>query len=352
MTGKMTVQRRSLCTWTGMAVGFRSFCAVTIDGGQLYGSAWISVLIGLLLAAPCAAALIALRPNGGKNMPEAALRQTASDWGTKLFAAVLMLALIYDAGAVISLMSSTARYVAMPETNRLLMRAVTAAAVVVISMLGASAAANAAVMWRRLLAVLILLLILTQMKFFRFSWITPLLGPGAEELFLNALPAAGMFSFSAAGWLMLEPEHDQEGTAILKCVLLSGLVAASLSLMIGMLVPGMEQEPPTRSFRIGRLLANDRAGLTLEMPYIILLYSGMLTMLVFELTAAARTAQIVFGRMEGKSAALMTGSLAFLLSVSRLTEREMLRQISLWYYPVIAAPVLLIGLTAWMKRKK
>ena len=263
-----------------------------------------------------------------------------------------VIVLTVDAAMAVGLMSGTAKYVAVPEANRILMRAVTAGSAMMISMMGAQAAAGAAVLWKKLAAVLIAVLILSQAKFFRLSWLLPVLGPGAGEIGRSALPAAGMLAFSAAGWLMLEPEDDKRGSAVVKCVAGSGLIAAVLLLMLGMLIPGMLEEPPTRGFRIGRLLANDRAGLTLEMPYVVLLYGGMLTMLVFEMCAAARALGVLFPEMDGKICAGAVGASAFLLSVSPWAGRDAARMISEWYYPAIAAPVCLTGLIAWLKTKK
>ena len=352
MNGKMTVQRRSLCTWAAMAAGFRTFYAVIIDGRQLFGSAWISVLAAVLLFAPVGGALIAMRKMDPSHLPEEALEAAGGRWGRRLVGVMFAVVLIYDAGAVVSLMSGTAKYVAMPEANRILIRAVTAAAATVAVLMGAAAAAGAAVLWRRLTAVLIVLLIGTQMRYFRPEWLSPLFGPGIAEIGKNAIPAAGMLTLSAGGWLMLEPEHDRKGSALLRCIVRSGLIASALSLMFGMLVPGMLEETPTRSFRIGRLLANDRAGLTLEMPYVVLLYSGMYTMLVFELAASVKAIGLIFPRMNIKWTSVTVGFAAFLLSVSPWAERDVLRVISVWYYPLIALPLCLMGAAAWIRRRK
>lgn len=352
MMGRMTAQRRSLCTWMGMAIGFRAFWAVAVDGGQLFGSTWLAMLIGLLLSLPAAAALISVR----RLRPELdgidALKTAAGGTGVKFAGLILTIVLVYDAGAVITLMTSTAKYVAMPEANRNMLKAVTVAAAVTASLMGASAAADAAVLWKRLAAALIAVLVLTQAKYFRGAFLTPVLGPGVGEIMKNAIPAAGMFAFAAAGWLMLEPQHDRTGTAVLKCALKSGLFAAALALCMSMLIPGMPDEPPTRSFRIGRLLANDRAGLTLEMPYVILIYSGMLTALVFEVTAAARAAEIILPDMSAGKRVCLIGVAALGLSLSRWSEREVLMKVAMWYYPLIAAPFVLIGLRAWAKMRK
>lgn len=349
---RYTAQRRSLSTWTGMAIGFRAFYAVMVDGGELFGSAWLAMLMSVLGAVPVGLALKMLRSAAPERTAVAALEEAAGTWGKRLIGLALFAILTYDAGAVVSLMSSTAKYVAMPEANRNLVKLATAAAAVAASLMGTRACADASVLWRRLAAALIVVLVLMQARYFRISWLTPVLGPGIGEVAKNALPAAGIYAFTAAGWLMLEPEHDRTGGAMIRCILFSGLIAAALSLLLGTLIPGMTEAPATRSFRIGRLLTNDRAGLTLEMPYVVLLYSGMLTMLVFELCASANALHMVLNGVEWKACAWTAGGAAFLLSVGRWTDREALKMLSAWYYPVIALPVCLAGLAAWNRSRR
>lgn len=352
MMGKMTAQRCSLCTLFGMAAGFRAFYAVIVDGGRLFGSGWISIVLGLLLSIPVAAALMMIR-RAQPDLPAAqALRWAAGKWGARLTGAVLLVILVYDAGGVISIMSSTVRYVAMPEANRNIIKAVIALICVAAVLMGTAAIANAAVLWKRLAAVLIAVLVLAQASQFRAAWLTPVLGPGVGGLMENALPAAGMFSFMAAAWLMLEPGHDRTGTALLKSALCSGMIAAALALALGMLVPGMLDEPSLRSFKLGRLLANDRAGLSLEMPYVALIFSGMLSMLLFELAAAANALMIMLSGINRRIGAALVCGGALVLSLAGWAEREALAEISKWYYPLIAATMAVIGLAAWIRRRK
>lgn len=352
MMGKMTAQRRSLCTLFGMATGFRAFYAVIVDGGRLFGSGWISIVLGLLLSLPVVVVLMAIRRVQPEIPAADALKWAAGKWGARLIAGALAAILIYDAGGVISIMTSTVRYVAMPEANRNVIKITVALVCTAAVLMGTSAIANAVVLWKRLAVILIAALVLAQVPQFRAAWLTPLLGPGVEILTENALPAAGMFSFAAAAWLMLEPEHDKKGAALMKSALISGVIAAGLALAFGMLVPGMLDEPSLRSFKLGRLLANDRAGLSLEMPYVTLIFSGMLSVLLFELAAAANALAIVLPGMNRQMGAALVCCGALAVSFTGCAEREKLVEISKWYYPLIAAPVVLTGLTAWIRRRK
>ncbi len=344
MKTELTAQRRSLCAMTGIAIGFRVFYAMAVDGGELYGSGWISVLLGLVMALPVGAALIALRNTDWSRNGGSAFRKAA--------VLILFAVLTYDLGAGVQAASGMVRYASMPTANRNIIKAVTAAAATGAALMGTEAAANAASMWKKCAAVLIGVLILAQVKYLEPAWITPLLGPGAGKLAGSAIPAAGMFCFASGGWLMLEPEHDKNGRAMLKTMIGCGLTAAALMLLYGMLVPGMAEEPPTRSFRIGRLLANGRAGLSLEMPYMALIYGCMLTTLVFETAAASKALMMAAGRLNARVCVAAVGLLAFGLSVSGAAESGMVRRVSMWYYPAIGLAVGAAGLAAMVRRKR
>ncbi len=352
---KTSAQRRSICTLTGIAIGFRAVYAVLVDGAQMFGSAWIAILLALLLALPTAGSLMLLRKAHPQTDAAAALKRTAGKWGTKIIGLLLLVVLLYDSAAVLRLMNAAAKYVAMPEGNKFAIMGVTALAAALTALLGVSAIANAAVMWKRLLIVLIGILIVTQMAYFQWAWLFPILGAGMDVLVRESLPAAGIFSFIVCGWLMMEPQHDQSGTAILGAQVRSALTAAVIAVLFAMLIPGMLEEPPGRGFRIGRLLMNDRAGLSLEMPYVVLIYSGMLTMLIFEVSAAAAALNLCFERMKRNICVIVCSVLSFGAAAAGLAERETLRTLAMWYYPLIAAPVLAVGIRAliqWRMRRK
>ncbi len=353
-TVKTAAQRRSICTWTGIAVGFRAFYALTVDGAQMFSGGWIAVLLSGLLALPVMLALREIRRAYPNESAVQAFRNTAGTWLSRLTAAVLFAVLTYDSAAVLRLMNSTAKYVAIPEGNRIVIMGVTALAGTAAVLLGTSAAANAAVLWKKLMPVLIGILIVTQMRHFQGAWLFPILGAGGKVLLTESVPAAGIFCFAVCGWLMMEPQHDQNGAAMPKMLMHTVLMTAVIVLLFAMLLPGMLSEPPGRGFRIGRLLMNDRSGLSLEMPYVVLIYGGMLCMLIFELSASAAALNLCIGRLKRNVCVIAAGAVSLAAAAGGAAEREILRSLSPWYYPLIAVPFVIAGVRAFicMRRKK
>jgi len=227
----------------------------------------------------------------------------------------------------------------------------TAIPAVLAAMMGPGAATGGAVMWRRLMAALIVVLAAAQATSFRAAWLTPVLGPGIMELARESLPAAGIFSLSAAGWLMIAEGEDKRGRTIPVSLIRSGLATVALVVMFGMLTPGIPGEPAVRSVRLGRLLANDRAGLSLELPYVTLIFGGMLTMLVFELAAAACAVRLVLPNVRYVFCAAAAGGIALLIALSGLSEREAVSAVSGWYYPAAALPFCTAGISACIRKR-
>lgn len=346
------VQQRSLCTWTGIAIGFRVFFAVMVDGAQLFSGGWIAVLMAGALALPIMLALKMMRCAYPDKRAVQAFESASGVWVGKISMLLLFLVLIYDCAAVLRLMSGTAKYVAMPEGNGMIIMAVTMLTAVLAALPGVRAAANAAVLWKKLMLVLIGMLIVFQLRYFQGAWLFPILGRGIKQLARESIPPAGIFCFAAGGWLMMEPQHDQKGQAMMKNLLTTALSTAAIALLFAMLIPGMLQEPPVRSFRIGRLLMNDRSGLSLEMPYVVLIYAGMLTMLIFELNAAAAAMNLCIKPLKRKVCLIAAGLIAFSAAAGGIAERQVLRTVSMWYYPLLAAPIVFAGIRAWIGRRK
>lgn len=352
MSANTRANRRGICTLTGMAVGFRVFYAAVVDSGQLLGSMWISVLAGMLLALPAALFLAAVRRCCPQAEAGEAVRSLLGGMGLKALAAIYLPVLIYDAGASLRIMSSAAKYVAMPESNRTVILLVTAIFASACVALGGRAAAGGAVLWRRLAAILLVILVVTQLPYFRIGWLTPVLGPGLPILVGDALPLAGIFGFIVPAWLMMEPEHDRAGWAILHTLLKSGLITTAMTVIFCMLVPSMPDGQQMRTFRLGWLLTNGRAGLSLEMPYVVLLYSGFLTMLVFELAAGARMLEALFPKLSQLWRSALAGAAAFLIAACGGAEQMMVKRLSGWYYPAMLAPAVLLGTAGLIRMRR
>lgn len=346
MKNTSTAGRREIGTLTGMAIGFRAFLAAVLDGSGLMNSTWLALLTGGALALPAVGAMALVRRFRPKEEGGQAICSTVGRRAAACLYALWLVLLIYDGAASLRLLCSTVRYVAMPESNRVLIMLAAASASTAAVALGTDAAAGGAVLWKKLMAVLIVLIVLAQARYFRPAWITPVLGPGGAALLKGAVPLGGIFSMAACGWLMMEPDQDEKGGALVSTVGISMLTAAALAAAFAMITPLMQQEPELRSFRLGRLLGNARSGLSLELPYVTLLFGGMLTMLTYELAAAVRVLELLAPRIKRRWCAAASGLLILALASAGLAEREYATAAALFYYPLAAAPALTAGICA------
>lgn len=347
-----SAQKKEVCALVGVAAGFRAFYEVTVDDGQLMNGAWISILLGMILALPTALSLAAIRRYRPEAETDSVVRELVGSGGLKALAATYLSVMVYDAGASLRIMASAAKYVAMPEENRALIMLTTAAAAGICVGLGARATAGGALLWRKLALILLATLAVTQLPYYRTGWLTPILGPGTKVLLDGAIPTAGMFCFPAAAWLLMSPEHDREGKAMLYTLLRSGLVCAASAVLFCMLVPSVLSGDQFRTVRLGRLLLNGRGGLSLEMPYVVLLYGGFLTMLLFELTVGAHVLRAFAPKLSQKWRTGIVSGAAFLIAVCGGAEQAAVARLSAWYYPLLAAPAAILGTIAWLRMRR
>ena len=199
MKGKGGVQRREICVLTGMALIFRAVYAVMVEEGELMNAGVPAALLALLLSLPAAAFLIPLRRRTPGCPADEAVRQAVGRGGARLLGGVLFCLLSYDAAVSLRILAGAVRYVAMPESGLSGIMAAAAVAVALAAGRGEAAAAGVAVLWRRAAVILAVLLVIVQLPQMNGAYLTPVLGPGLEEIWKGSLPVAGIFCFSVAG---------------------------------------------------------------------------------------------------------------------------------------------------------
>ncbi len=342
----MTAHRRGICVLCGMAIGFRLFFTVVVSGNKLLNSGWISILLGCILALPAALLLMLMRRKNRTLPAETVVKKGVGIWGSRLFGIVLFAVMSYETAATAQIFCDTARHVALSGISPLALVAVTLIAAMLAVSNGTDAVAGAGILWSKLATILLLLLLVIQVPYYRPAFLTPILGPGLQSLAEGALPIAGIFSFVVAAWMMLRPERDNQGTAMLRTVLITCVVSVIATIVCAMLLPTIVYKSNALMYCPEHLLITDRAGLSLEMIYVILFYGGLMTTVLFELCAAARALKMVFPMARDTLCTIFSGIVPFIFSALRLTDTDMVEKVSMWYYPLIVIPVVIISLAS------
>lgn len=336
----MTGQRRGVCVLGAAAVMLRVFVMTVLDEPYLLNAGWLSALcggaMGMVALLPC---LIAGRAGRGGF-------ETLSGGAGRLAALLVAPVLIYDAAAVIRLLSGLAAYSAMASFPLYALYMPAVGAALLFCLMGPGALTGTAIIWRKLGIALGVILLATQLGDMEPSNLVPVLGPGMPLLFEGAWRAAGLTaSFVLAAYVMMGPRA--KGKAAFPAALTGALIIAVLgTAAFSMLVPAMPSGPATRLFRMEALMDNGLSGLSMELVYVLLLEGGLVLTACFETMGAAACLMRAFsiGRTalkrldtRGKVIAIAVCALEMALIAFNLAGRAAMLAVSAWYYPLALA---------------
>ena len=258
--------------------------------------------------------------------------------------------LIYDAAAVIRLLSGLAAYSAMASFPLYALYLPVVGAALVFCLMGPGALTGTAIIWRKLGIALGVILLATQLGDMEPSNLVPLLGPGMPLLFEGAWRAAGLTaSMTLAAYVMMGPRV--KGKSVFPLALAGALIIGVLgAAAFSMLVPAMPSGPATRLFRMEALMDNGLSGLSMELVYVLLLEGGLVLTACFETMGAAACLMRAFstGRAaldkpdaRGKVIAITVCALETALIAFNLAGRAAMLAVSTWYYPIALAAAML-----------
>lgn len=340
----MTGQRRGVCVLGAAAVMLRVFVMTVLDEPYLLNAGWLSALcggaMGMIALLPCL-----LEGRSGRGGFE-----TLSGGVGRISALLIAPVLIYDAAAVMRLLSGLAAYSAMASFPLYALYLPVVGAAFLFCLMGPGALTGTAIIWRKLGIALGLILLATQLGDMEPSNLVPVLGPGVPLLFEGAWRAAGLTaSLVLVAYVMMGPRV--KGKAAFPAALVGALIIGVLgAAAFSMLVPAMPSGPATRLFRMEVLMDNGLSGLSMELVYVLLLEGGLVLTACFEtmgasacLMRAISTSRAALDRPDarGKVIAIAVCALETALIVFNMAGRAAMLAVSAWYYPVALAAVAL-----------
>ena len=243
----------------------RLFYGLMVEAKDLHNGAWLSVLLGAILAMPVI--LLAGRClNGGRA-------------GALKLALLALLSM--DAAAVMEGMAYSESFIAFDHVPVVVLMLPLALALGRSLAVGGDAVGAAARIWMWAFLPLLLMVIAMQLPYYRPGWLCPVLGYGVGGVLLWSLRAAGWLAMiSAAG--MAVSDGEMTFVRVRRGLMLSAVAAALLIVLRLMMTPSMEPAAMTRGLRIDTLLTNGRAPLYLQLPMIVMWFVGLLHLLCFE----------------------------------------------------------------------
>ena len=336
------------------AVSTRLLMGVFLDLPWLYNAGWIAALGATLLCLPLG--LLADRVTRACPVGSiaGALEERAGRGVARSVFALLCLICVYETAATSRVLSNTVRHVALAEASAISLLLPLLLVAMLCACFGGQAVGGAARIWLRVMPVLLCIALLLQLRAFRPSWLTPVLGPGVEVLASGSVSASGWLSLSAVIWLCAQRDRKPEKrrhTAVGMIAAIGVFSAVSLALL-ALLAPPSVRADLTRTYQLDKLLANGRVAQGAQLPLIILWYAGLLFNVTADLFLAAKLLQLSAPRLDGRLSALLAGVASGAAAMLGWAEQTMVVYCARWLFAAVATLLLALFLAPLRKGGK
>lgn len=348
----LTVERRGALVLGGVALSSRMIYSALVDSPGLDNATWISILLAGVCSFPVALALKLIRRAYPHQPPEQALERAVGKPLLKLWAALMLLYSVFDAACTLQALSGSASYFALNSTPMWVVISVTLVTVFLGSWCGANAVCGMAQLWVRLLPFMLLIVVWIQLPYLKPNWLLPVLGPGPTVIWHYTKPLAGYLTVIAALWFMVSNKDDEKGNSMLWVLLISCVSALLIALLASMMAPPMPAAPNTRGFRLDVLCSNGRAGLSPQLPLMLLSFGNLVLTVSLSLLLASRMLYLLFPKFQESICLMVVSAACLLLALLGMAVREAVWMIDFYRYLAFGVPALVFAPIAQIKSRR
>lgn len=346
-----------MCALTLTAITVRIFYLIAIDAPETENSGWLAALIGAFLSVPSVLGAYILMKRSGETL-ESALVNTIGKTGVRLFSLALSLALMYEASALFTIVTSSGSYATLYDMHKLLLLVPTSLSVIYACTKGGNGIGGAAEVWIRIYLILYIIILLLEYDTMSLSNVFPLMGPGAKKLLKSGMSAMMYYCLIPVSFL-LESGYQVKGRGVQKkikpesilwvfllCVFVSVLVLMVHSMMYPSLKPVFE----SRSSGMDLMLSNGRSNRTVQLPILIIWFSGLALSAGYMLFCSGRLMNIAL-KERGCKCMVLLGLVSMVIALFRLSGQEHTLRFSSAFGPFLSGAFFLIGLKQIIFRK-
>jgi len=334
----MNINTRSVISLGVIGVGFQLFYALIVDTPNMTSGFLPALLLSALGFLPALLAFF-LMEHRADLPPLQRLKQAAGDRPAKAYLLLLSVFLLLSSALSVSELTDVSSYIALSAVSKHWLHLVTVLVVCLCSLCGIRSVAGSSRIRMLYLPALLLIVLVAQFRSLMPRWLFPVLGDGLPALLREAAPLCGVQTLLVPLWLLCGSGKVMGGIH-LRVVLYVALAC----LIQCMLTPTMPYAPKTWFFRLDTVLSNGRTSLSLQLPYMIILYTGLLTGGCYALSMAASLLAECFPGIKPRWFVLGGGALMLALLCSGLFTQQQARLLRMAAWPVISLPLLLIAL--------
>ncbi|MBR1821805.1 MAG: hypothetical protein IJ769_09300 [Clostridia bacterium] len=289
--------RAAACT----AIAARLLLGLMVEAPVTHNGAWLSAIMGGLLAAPWLLCVQYLRRRSSDN--------------PALLSFVLMALTIWDAAVVLNAVTRSAGYLALDRSPPAVLALPIGLAALWCVYRNGDAVGYGAMLWARIALILLPGIALLQVRYLRSEWLWPLLGSGWQAIFDGAVESAGSIVAAAAVLLLEDEKSEGASKQPSPMPMLAGAVATAVAMiLLRLMMTPTQLDDGGWVNRLDSLLCNGRAPLYLQLPLIVMWFGGLLHLLACECFAASAFLQQLCAPLTGRLCGLLIVSGVLLLS--------------------------------------
>lgn len=345
---KLDISRSNAINVATVAAISRVFFGTVIDSPELMNAGWISVILGSILATPIYICVEQITRYDSRS----AYERIDNSVLQKLLAAAFLINALLDGGNSARGISNSASYVAFNHAIRFYLLVPLFLAMLWAVHCGGDAVGSSARLWRLISPAFILIIIIAQLNQYRWTWLTPVLGPGYIRIFKGAVDTAGWLS-GLAGLLIMSNGMPKRKNGISYIPLMVATVVSLLIVLRQMMAPVLlTSQDRNRMLQLDFMLSNGRSPLLLQLPLIVIWFVSLFNLLVCDCFVSAAYIRRLFPRLNDLICGLAGIILTAALSMSYLTDRFAADLFSSWQYALNASAVAVIGITIEVFKKR
>lgn len=344
----MKIARREFVSLYILLAATHVFSYIFILSPMLVSSAWLPIVMALLLALPV---ILAARTLAGRNQMEDICTQTMGNAGARIFYAFMLAIVLLNARVNAVLFSgSVLAYTADLPFDR----SVVAIVLIVAGLcayIGDMAVSNCARIALILLMLTMGALFLGTISYARMEHFFPLLGPGLGDMARNAPQLAGKLLLPMLYIFRADIRDSGMRRALPVAVTMSALVAAASLAIYTLSQPTLPAMPDTMAVRVSMLMNNGASGIQLQLPLILIWNICQTLMLSAQLALCGALLRKVFPRL-GKLAVPVITIILAAVCLLRHDVNPALKMADMATYPAVAACLLLVGILNFAQTRR
>ena len=345
---KLVISRSSAINIATVAAISRIFFGAVIDSPELMNAGWISVILGSIIASPIFVCIDQITRDDVKSAYDHINNRILQ----KMLAAVFIINALLDGGISARCISNSASYVAFNHAIRFYLLVPLFLATLWAIHCGGDSIGASARLWKLISPAFILIIIIAQLNQYRWTWLTPVLGPGCIHIFNGAVDVAGWLS-GFAGLLILSEGKPKRKNSISYIPLTVAAATSFLIILRQMMSPVLlASHNRSRMLQLDFMLSNGRSPLLLQLPLIVIWFVSLFNLLACDCFVSAAYIRRLFPRLNSLICSFAGIILTAAMSMSYMTDRFAEDLFSSWQYVVNAASVAVAGIAIQTFKKR